>query len=166
MLKGITRFLSGDPLAKQMERYDGIVAQINGLEPSIQALSDEQLRGKTAEFRRRLAQEAFAVVREVSVRTLGLHHFDVQLVGAAALHEGKIVEMKTGEGKTLVATLPIYLNALTGQGVHLVTVYDYLARRDARWMGPIYPFLGLQSGQRTGDRQLTDSFNKAAGGLF
>jgi len=98
MLKGITRFLSGDPLAKQMERYDGIVAQINGLEPSIQALSDEQLRGKTAEFRLRLEQgealdnllpEAFAVVREVSVRTLGLHHFDVQLVGAAALHEAR-----------------------------------------------------------------------------
>ena len=155
MLKGITRFLSGDPLAKQMERYDGIVAQINGLEPSSQALSDEQLRGKTAEFRRRLEQgepldellpEAFAVVREVSVRTLGLHHFDVQLVGAAALHEGKIVEMKTGEGKTLVATLPIYLNALTGKGVHLVTVNDYLARRDARWMGPIYHYLGLQVG--------------------
>src|SRR3970040_701430 len=168
MLKGITRFLSGDPLAKQMERYDGIVAQVNALEPSVQALSDEQLRGKTVEFRRRLEEgepldellpEAFAVVREVSVRTLGLHHFDVQLVGAAALHEGKIVEMKTGEGKTLVATLPIYLNALTGQGVHLVTVNDYLARRDARWMGPVYEFLGLtvgviQHGLETAERQV------------
>jgi preprotein translocase subunit SecA len=155
MLKGITRFLSGDPLAKQMERYDGIVAQINSLEPGLQALSDEQLRGKTAEFRQRLEAgedldellpEAFAVVREASVRTLGLRHFDVQLVGGTALHEGKIAEMKTGEGKTLVATMPIYLNALTGRGVHLVTVNDYLARRDARWMGPIYHFLGMQVG--------------------
>jgi preprotein translocase subunit SecA len=155
MLKGITRILSGDPLAKQMEHYDGIVAQINPLEPGLQVLSDEQLRGKTAEFRGRLEAgetlddllpEAFAVVREASVRTLGLRHFDVQLVGAIALHEGKIVEMKTGEGKTLVATLPIYLNALTGRGVHLVTVNDYLARRDARWMGPIYHFLGMQVG--------------------
>jgi preprotein translocase subunit SecA len=155
MLKGITRFISGDPLAKQMERYDGIVARINALEPALQALGDEQLRGKTAEFRGRLTQgetledllpEAFAVVREASMRALGLRHFDVQLVGGAALHEGNIVEMKTGEGKTLVATLPIYLNALTGRGVHLVTVNDYLARRDARWMGPIYHLLGMQVG--------------------
>src|SRR4030065_196339 len=138
-----------------MERYDGIVAQINGLDPSSQARSDEQLRGKTAEFRRRLGRgepldellpEAFAVVREVSVRTLGLHHFDVQLVGAAALHEGKIVEMKTGEGKTLVATLPIYLNALTGKGVHLVTVNDYLARRGAEWVGGVYRAPGAAVG--------------------
>ncbi len=115
----------------------------------------QQLRAKTYEFKKRLEggetlddilPEAFAVVRETSKRTLGMRHFDVQLIGGIVLHEGKIAEMKTGEGKTLVATLPVYLNSLTGKGVHVVTVNDYLARRDAQWMGPIYTFLGLTVG--------------------
>src|SRR5499427_8489324 len=145
------------------------VQRINALEPSIKALSDEALRGKTAEFRARLAktlegvpedelktarakalddllEEAFAVVREASIRALGMRPFDVQLIGGMVLHQGKIAEMKTGEGKTLVATMPVYLNALPGRGVHVVTVNDYLARRDADWMGKIYRFLGLTVG--------------------
>ena len=126
-----------------------------GFEPALQALSDEALGAKTAEFRARLAAgetldamlpEAFAVVREASRRTLGMRHFDVQLVGGIALHRGRIAEMRTGEGKTLMSTLPAYLNALTGQGVHVVTVNEYLAQRDADWMGPIYRFLGLSVG--------------------
>ena len=125
------------------------------LEPTLQALSDEALGAKTAEFRARLAQgetldrllpEAFAVVREASRRTLGLRHFDVQLIGGTVLHQGKIAEMKTGEGKTLMSTLAVYLNALPGLGVHVVTVNEYLAQRDADWMGPIYRFLGLTVG--------------------
>src|SRR5262252_5332125 len=145
------------------------VQRINALEPSIKALSDEALRGKTAEFRARLAktlegvpedelktarakalddllEEAFGVVREASIRALGMRPFDVQLIGGMVLHQGKISEMKTGEGKTLVATMPVYLNALPGRGVHVVTVNDYLARRDAEWMGKIYRFLGLTVG--------------------
>ncbi len=129
--------------------------RITALEPQVQALSDAELRAKTDEFRQRLAagekleellEEAFAVVREAAVRTIGMRHFDVQLIGGMVLHEGKIAEMKTGEGKTLVATLPIYLNALTGAGVHLATHNDYLARRDREWMGPVYEFLGLTLG--------------------
>ena len=129
--------------------------RINPLEPTIAALSDEQLRGKTAEFKERLAKgaklddildEAFAVVREAAKRTLGQRHYDVQLVGGLVLHQGSIAEMRTGEGKTLVGTSPVYLNALTGKGVHVVTVNDYLARRDASWMGQIYGFLGLSVG--------------------
>ena len=129
--------------------------RITALEPSMKALSDEALRGKTAEFRKRLSEgaklddlleEAFAVVREAATRALGMRHFDVQLVGGIVLHQGQIAEMKTGEGKTLVATLPVYLNALTGKGVHVVTVNDYLARRDAAWMGRLYNFLGLSVG--------------------
>ncbi|OGW89134.1 MAG: preprotein translocase subunit SecA, partial [Omnitrophica bacterium RIFCSPLOWO2_01_FULL_50_24] len=132
-----------------------IVDQINSLEPAMKALSDQALASKTSEFRSRLSNgemlehllpEAFAAVREVSVRTLRMRHFDCQLVGGIALHRGMIAEMATGEGKTLVATLPIYLNALAGQGVHLVTVNDYLAKRDRNWMGPIYEFLGLTVG--------------------
>src|SRR5437867_1392556 len=120
-----------------------LVARINALEPSVQALGDESLRQKTVEFRQRVANgeglddllpEAFAVVREAGRRVLNMRHFDVQLVGGAVLHKGKIAEMKTGEGKTLVATLPAYLNALEGKGVHVVTVNDYLARRDSEWM--------------------------------
>ncbi|HEX7045627.1 MAG TPA: preprotein translocase subunit SecA [Burkholderiales bacterium] len=139
-------------LLKAMQRD---VARINALEPQIAALSDEALRAKTGEFRNRLAQgepldnllhEAFAVAREAAKRTLGMRHFDVQLIGGIVLHQGKIAEMRTGEGKTLVATLPAYLNALTGRGVHVVTVNDYLARRDAEWMGKIYNFLGLSVG--------------------
>ncbi len=155
MFKSITRVLGGDPVRRVLAQYSAVVEAINALEAEMKALSDEALRAKTGEYRSRLAAgesldallpEAFAVVREASVRTVGLRHFDVQLVGGAVLHEGKIAEMRTGEGKTLVATLPLYLNALEGKGVHLVTVNDYLARRDARWMGPIYHFLGLTVG--------------------
>ena len=132
-----------------------MVAAISELEPQMEPLSDEQLRAKTEEFRRQLADgatlddlscPAFAVVREAARRAVGLRPFDVQLIGGIVLHEGKIAEMKTGEGKTLVATLPVYLNALAGKGVHVVTVNDYLARRDAEWMGTIYRFLGLTVG--------------------
>ena len=140
---------------RELKRLTPIVAEINALEPAIQALSDTQLRDKTAEFRARLANgetlddllpEAFAVVREAGRRVLNMRHFDVQLIGGMVLHRGKIAEMKTGEGKTLVATLPAYLNALAGQGVHVVTVNDYLARRDSEWMGRIYRFLGMTVG--------------------
>ena len=143
---------SNDRLLKQLRRH---VAQINALEPQMQALSDEQLQAKTVSFRERLAAgetldqllpEAFAVVREAGVRVFGMRHFDVQLLGGMVLHHGQIAEMRTGEGKTLMATLPVYLNALQGLGVHVVTVNDYLARRDAQWMGRLYGFLGLTVG--------------------
>ena len=141
-----------DRTIKQLRRQ---VEQINALEPQMQALSDEELRAKTDSFRERvqagtkldaLLPEAFAVVREASVRVFGMRHFDVQLIGGMVLHSGKIAEMRTGEGKTLMATLPVYLNALTSRGVHVVTVNDYLARRDAGWMGRLYNFLGLSVG--------------------
>ncbi|MBI2247365.1 MAG: preprotein translocase subunit SecA [Armatimonadetes bacterium] len=144
--------LLGDPNTRETRRLQPLVDAANAFEPQLSTLSDSDLAGKTAGFKERLAAgetledilpEAFAVVREASARTIGLRHFDVQLLGGIVLHQGKIAEMKTGEGKTLVATLPIYLNALTGKGVHLVTVNDYLSRRDAGWMGPIYRFLGL-----------------------
>src|SRR5262247_3986712 len=140
---------------REIKRLRPSVAEINALEPSIQPLTDEQLRAKTAEFKQRLADgaalddllpEAFAVVREAGKRVLNMRHFDVQLMGGMVLHSGRIAEMKTGEGKTLVATLPCYLNALEGKGVHVVTVNDYLARRDAEWMGKLYTFLGLSTG--------------------
>src|SRR6201996_2351747 len=146
-----------------------VVAKVNALEPRFVAMSDEELRAMTPAFRERLAAgetlddllpEAFAVVREAAKRTLGQRHFDVQLVGGMVLHEGKIAEMKTGEGKTLVATLPVYLNALTGNGVHVVTVNDYLASRDSEWMGQIYRFLGLTVGVIVHD--LDDSQRKEA----
>jgi preprotein translocase subunit SecA len=155
MFKNLTRLLGGDPIRRQLELYADRVAEINALESGLQALDDQALSARTAALRARLAQgetlddllvEAFALVREASVRSIGLRHFDVQLIGGIVLHEGKIAEMRTGEGKTLVATLPLYLNALPGRGVHLVTVNDYLARRDARWMGPIFQFLGLSVG--------------------
>ena len=139
------------------------------LEPDFQALSDEQLKAKTVEFKERLSKgetlddllpEAFAAVREASVRTLEMRHFDVQLIGGIVLHRGKIAEMKTGEGKTLAATLPLYLNALTGRGAHLVTVNDYLANRDAEWMGVIYKALGLSVGVIV--HGMNDSERKAA----
>ncbi|HEX6465497.1 MAG TPA: preprotein translocase subunit SecA [Vicinamibacterales bacterium] len=145
----------GTANARELKRLAPIVAGINALEPSVQTLTDEQLRAKTAEFRQRFAQgetlddllpESFAVVREAGRRTLNMRHFDVQLIGGAVLHHGKIAEMKTGEGKTLVATLPAYLNALANNGVHVVTVNDYLARRDSEWMGRIYRFLGMTVG--------------------
>ncbi len=140
---------------RELQRLYQIVDEINELEPRMRSMSDKELQMLTDEFRQRLREgetlddilpEAFAAVREASCRTLGMRHFDVQLIGGIVLHEGKIAEMKTGEGKTLAATLAIYLNALTGQGVHLVTVNDYLARRDREWMGPIYEFLGLTVG--------------------
>src|SRR5688572_15300540 len=138
-----------------LKQYSAVVAQINALEPEMAKLSDPELRGKTEELKRRSAEgatlddllpEAFVVVREASKRTLRMRHFDVQLLGGMVLHNGKIAEMKTGEGKTLVATLPAYLNALTGKGVHIVTVNDYLANRDAEWMGKIFKFLGMTVG--------------------
>ncbi len=152
----ITKILSkilGTANERHLRRMEPVVAQINALEPTMVALSDDQLAAKTNEFRARYTQgedldtllpEAFAVVRETARRTLGMRHFDVQLMGGIVLHQGKIAEMKTGEGKTLTAVLPLYLNALSGKGVHLVTVNDYLARRDAEWMGPIYTFLGMK----------------------
>ncbi len=147
--------LFGSRNQRLLHSYNKSVARTNALEESLKALSDEQLQGKTAEFRQRLAggetvddllPEAFAAVREASRRTLGMRHFDVQLIGGMVLHQGKISEMRTGEGKTLVATLPAYLNALPAKGVHVVTVNEYLASRDADWMGPIYRFLGLTVG--------------------
>ncbi|HLP90537.1 MAG TPA: preprotein translocase subunit SecA [Nostocaceae cyanobacterium] len=149
------KLLLGDPNARKLKKYQPDITEINLLEDEFKALSDEQLKGKTAEFKQRLAKgetlddilpEAFAVVREAGRRVLGLRHFDVQLLGGIILHTGQIAEMKTGEGKTLVATLPSYLNALTGKGVHVVTVNDYLARRDAEWMGQVHRFLGLSVG--------------------
>ncbi len=155
MLASIARAIFGSANDRSLKGYQRRVAGINALEDGISALSDQALAAKTAEFRERLANEAtldellpeaFAVVREAARRTLGQRHFDVQLVGGMVLHDGKIAEMKTGEGKTLVATLPVYLNALAGKGVHVVTVNDYLARRDGEWMGQIYQFLGLSVG--------------------
>src|SRR4030042_2479843 len=140
---------------RELRQIAPLVEEINSLELNFKALSDKQLRAKTGEFKERVSRgeaideilpEAFAAVREASVRVLKMRHFDVQLVGGIVLHRGKIAEIKTCEGKTLAATLPLYLNALTGRGVHLVTVNDYLARRDAEWMGGIYNFLGLSVG--------------------
>jgi len=155
MIDAILAKIFGTKHQREMKRLRPIVEAINALEPSMQALSDEELKRKTVEFKERLAQgatldellpEAFAVVREAGWRVLRMRHFDVQLIGGIVLHQGKIAEMKTGEGKTLVATLPVYLNALEGKGVHVVTVNDYLARRDAEWMGKIYKFLGMTVG--------------------
>ncbi len=155
MLASLARAIFGTANDRSLKAYQRRVPQINALEPAMEALSDAALAAKTVEFRERLANEAtldellpeaFAAVREASKRTLGQRHFDVQLVGGMVLHDGKISEMKTGEGKTLVSTLPVYLNALTGKGVHVVTVNDYLARRDAEWMGQIYQFLGMSVG--------------------
>ncbi|MBK6793239.1 MAG: hypothetical protein IPG80_12065 [Anaerolineales bacterium] len=170
MLKNFVKLFSGDPTKKTVDQFRPLVEQVNGLEAQFAALSDDALRAKTDEFKARVADalqgmddetarrkaeqdaleelmpEAFAAVREASKRTIGLRHYDVQIIGGAALHSGSIAEMRTGEGKTLVATMPIYLNSLTGRGVHLITVNDYLARRDARWMAPIYQALGLTVG--------------------
>jgi len=170
MLQKFVKTFGGDPNKREIEKTTDLVGQINALEPEFEALSDEALHIKTDEFRLRLTTEldgldngkerldiekavldeilpeAFAAVREAAKRTIGQRHYDVQLIGGIVLHQGKIAEMRTGEGKTLVSTLPLYLNALTGRGIHLVTVNDYLARRDARWMGAIYHFLGLSVG--------------------
>jgi preprotein translocase subunit SecA len=153
MITQVLSKLFGTDNDRKVRQLRPVVEKINAFEPAISALSDEQLSAKTNEFRKRLSQgetlddilpEAFAVVREASKRTTGQRHYDVQLMGGIVLHQGKIAEMKTGEGKTLTATLPLYLNALSGKGAHLVTVNDYLARRDAEWMAPIYNFLGME----------------------
>ena len=155
MFASLARAVFGTANERSLKAYQKRVPQINALEPRMQAMSDDELRGQTAAFRARLAAgekldsllpEAFATVREAAVRVLGMRHFDVQLIGGMVLHDGKISEMKTGEGKTLVATLPVYLNALPGTGVHVVTVNDYLARRDAEWMGQLYGWLGMSTG--------------------
>src|SRR5689334_8827518 len=155
MFAGLARKMFGSANDRRIKSYRPRVDEINALEKELEALSDEALRARTDEFKRELADgktlddilvPAFATVREASKRTLGQRHFDVQLIGGMVLHEGRIAEMKTGEGKTLVATLPVYLNALAERGVHVVTVNDYLARRDAEWMGQIYGFLGLSVG--------------------
>ncbi|MGM0426365.1 MAG: preprotein translocase subunit SecA [Thermodesulfobacteriota bacterium] len=155
MFGKVVKGIFGSKNERELKKLTPLVDQINQLEPEFKSLSDEQLLSKTAEFKERLSAgevlddllpEAFALVREVSVRTLGMRHFDVQLIGGVVLHQGRIAEMKTGEGKTLAATLPLYLNALTGRGAHLVTVNDYLAQRDAEWMGAIYNALGLSVG--------------------
>ena len=145
----------GSANERKIKRFWATVKEINALEPDFIAKSDDELRAMTARFKERLAAgetledilpEAFATVREAAKRTLGQRHYDVQLVGGMVLHYGNIAEMKTGEGKTLVATLPVYLNALSGNGVHVVTVNDYLAKRDSEWMGKLYTFLGLTVG--------------------
>jgi len=170
MLQNFVKLFGGDPNKREIEKLSEVVEVINGLEPQFEALSNEELRAKTDEFRAQLKDatdgieddeekfeieqevleeilpEAYAVVREASKRTIGLRQYDVQMIGGITMHRSAIAEMKTGEGKTLVATLPLYLNALSGRGTHLITVNDYLARRDARWMAPIYDFLGLTVG--------------------
>src|SRR3978361_1108919 len=155
MIGALAREFVGSANDRRGKGYQSRVDAINVLEPEIAALSDEALKARTAEFRRQLADgktlddilvPAFATVREAAKRALGQRHFDVQLIGGIVLHEGDIAEMKTGEGKTLVATLAVYLNALAGKGVHVVTVNDYLARRDSEWMGQVYGFLGLTTG--------------------
>ena len=169
MLGALARTLFGTANDRIVKGFDKPVARINALEPAFIKLSDEELRAKTTEFRDRLAKgekldellpEAFATVREAAKRTLGQRHFDVQLKGGMVLHQGKIAEMKTGEGKTLVATLPVFLNALEGKGVHVVTANDYLARRDSEWMGRIYTFLGLTVGVIV--HEMDDEQRKAA----
>ena len=152
---GLIQKIFGTHSENELKRIYPIVDAVEALEPEMQKLSDSELKNKTREFRKRLAEgetlddilpEAYAAVREASVRTLGLRHFRVQLIGGVILHQGRIAEMRTGEGKTLVSTLPAYLNALPGEGVHIVTVNDYLAKRDAEWMGQIHEFLGLTVG--------------------
>ena len=175
--------LIGDPNEKKVKKISGIIDHINALEPEFAKLTDEELRAKTDEFKAILAKrptsdnekadrllekealdkilpEAFATVREAGKRVLNMRHFDVQLIGGYFLHNGHIAEMRTGEGKTLVATLAAYLNALTGKGVHVVTVNDYLAKRDSEWMGQIYKFLGLSVGVILSNQHDADEFNR------
>src|SRR5881397_3945004 len=155
MLDTLVKKFVGSRNDREIKKIQPLVAKINDLEPRLSSLTDEQLKAQTAEFKQRsengesledLLPDAFAVVRETGKRALNMRHFDVQLIGGVVLHQGRISEMKTGEGKTLVATLPAYLNALEGKGVHVVTVNDYLARRDSEWMGRIYRFLGMTVG--------------------
>src|SRR5437764_10467849 len=171
MIGALARKFFGSANDRRVKGYQSRVDAINALEPEIAALSDEALKARAAEFRKQLAAgktrddvlvPAFATVREAAKRVLGQRHFDVQLIGGMVLHEGSIAEMKTGEGKTLVATLAVYLNALAGRGVHVVTVNDYLARRDAEWMGRIYNFLGLSVGvivHGLTDQERKESYN-------
>ena len=155
MLQSIAQRIFGSSNDREVKRLQGMIGEINAIEADTEKLTDDELRGRTDEFRKRYADgetlddmliEAFATVREAAKRTLGQRHYDVQLLGGMVLHQGRISEMRTGEGKTLVSTLPVYLNAITGKGVHLVTVNDYLATRDANWMGEIYKFLGMTVG--------------------
>ncbi|HNJ76963.1 MAG TPA: preprotein translocase subunit SecA, partial [Azospira sp.] len=155
MISGLLKKIFGSRNDRLIKQYSQTVKAINALEPQMSALTDEALQAKTGEFKERIARgesldqllpEAFAVVREAGKRVLGMRHFDVQMIGGMVLHYGKIAEMRTGEGKTLVATLPCYLNALSGKGVHVITVNDYLASRDAEWMGRLHRFLGLSVG--------------------
>ena len=169
MFRNIVKKVFGDPMQRALSEYQGRVDQINALEPAMQRLSAADFKAKTADFKAQLAAgasfedilvEAFAAVREASVRTIGLRHYDVQLIGGIVLHEGRIAEMKTGEGKTLVATLPLYLNALEGRGAHLVTPNDYLSKHGLQFMGPIYHLLGLSAAviQNTGGMPDSGSF--------
>ncbi|HEY0164807.1 MAG TPA: DEAD/DEAH box helicase, partial [Sphingomicrobium sp.] len=171
MFGGIAKTIFGSSNDRFVRSLRKIVDRVNGFEPTISAMTDEELRGQTAIFRQRLAEgvalddlipEAFATVREAALRTLGQRHYDVQMIGGIVLHRGSIAEMRTGEGKTLVATLATYLNALEGKGVHVVTVNDYLARRDADWMGQIYRFLGMSVGvivPNLSDQQRRDAYH-------
>src|ERR671921_999694 len=171
MIAGLAKSIFGSANDRYVRGLGKYVDAVNALEPSIQALSDDELRGQTEVFRQRLASgeklddllpEAFATVREAAKRTLGQRHYDVQMIGGIVLHRGEIAEMRTGEGKTLVATLAVYLNALEGKGVHVVTVNDYLARRDADWMGQIYRFLGMNVGvivPNMTDQEKRDAYN-------
>ena len=169
MFSSLAKSLFGDSNDREVKKFNPLIEQIAGFEPALEALDDEALKAKTDEFKTRhqkgeslddLMPEAFATVREAAKRTIGQRHFDVQMMGGVVLHQGRITEMKTGEGKTLVSTLAVYLNALTGQGVHVVTVNDYLATRDSQWMGQIYEFLGLTVGCITND--LNDDDRRAA----
>src|SRR5262245_32871990 len=155
MIGALARKIFGSSNERRIKAYMPRVAQINAMEKELEKLSDDALRARTVQFKKELAEgktlddilvPAFATCREAAKRALGQRHFDVQLIGGMILHEGRISEMKTGEGKTLVATLPVYLNALSGRGVHVVTVNDYLAKRDSEWMGQVYKFLGLTVG--------------------
>src|SRR5574344_1070455 len=182
MLNTIIKLL-GNPNERKVKSIAGIIDHINALEPEFKKLTDTELKAKTEEFKSILAQrktsedfkadrvlekealdkilpEAFATVREAGKRVLNMRHFDVQLIGGYFLHNGHIAEMRTGEGKTLVATLPAYLNALTGKGVHVITVNDYLAKRDSKWMGKIYKFLGLTVGVVLSGGRSADDFDK------
>src|SRR5579871_1122572 len=171
MLDATLAKIFGTRNEREVKRLRPIVAAINDLEPGLQQLSDAELTQKTTEFKQRIANgeplddllmESFAVCREAGRRVLNMRHFDVQLIGGIVLHRGRIAEMRTGEGKTLVATLPCYLNALEGKGVHVVTVNDYLAKRDAEWMGRIYKFLGLSVGiivHDLDDQERKNSYN-------
>jgi preprotein translocase subunit SecA len=169
MLKWLLEKIFGTQNERDLKKLRPFIAAVSEFEPPIQKLTDDQLRAKTAEFKEKLSQgaslddilfEGFAVVREAARRTVRMRHFDVQILGGVVLHQGKIAEMKTGEGKTLVATLPAYLNALEGKGVHIVTVNDYLAKRDTEWMGPVFHALGLNVG--TIQHEMNDTDRKAA----